>query len=444
MIRITPGMGPPKRKADEMWTRAQVEGMAPDASSLSAGRGLAQLRHWSGLGQSPAALWGLCQGSGKNPYQVQVDLAEPAFRCSCPSRKFPCKHGLGLMLLWVESATDFPQTEPPGWVSDWLVGRQQRSEKKQEKSQRPVDTLAQARRAAQRNEKVDQGVAFLQTWLRDLLRQGLSGLPSWPAKRWEEVAARLIDYQAPGLARQVERLRDLAGGPQWQARLPGPLGRLHLLLEAYTRREQLGPQLQAEIRSRIGWTQSQEEVLQTAPLTDHWLVVGQQAKEEELVSVLRTWLWGRTSGRAALLLEFAAGGRPLTRTLQPGMAFAGELCYFAGAFPLRALVRSRQNLESWEPQGWDDLSHMQTAYAEALAHNPWVEEFPVLLGGLRWTTPPTALVDSQGQALPCRESEFCWRMLGSSGGRPGTLFGEWDGERLRVLSAWYEGERWTS
>ncbi len=33
-----------------------------------------------------AAVCGLCQGSGKNPYQTQIDLIGPAFRCSCPSR----------------------------------------------------------------------------------------------------------------------------------------------------------------------------------------------------------------------------------------------------------------------------------------------------------------------------------------------------------------------
>jgi uncharacterized Zn finger protein len=27
---------------------------------------------------------------------VSVDLSGPAFRCTCPSRKFPCKHGLAL------------------------------------------------------------------------------------------------------------------------------------------------------------------------------------------------------------------------------------------------------------------------------------------------------------------------------------------------------------
>jgi len=44
-------------------------------------------------------MWGESQASGSKPYQVSIVLGGPAFKCTCPSRKFPCKHGIGLMLL---------------------------------------------------------------------------------------------------------------------------------------------------------------------------------------------------------------------------------------------------------------------------------------------------------------------------------------------------------
>src|SRR5258708_19410843 len=102
-------------------TAEQVAGLAPDGGSLTAGRGLASERRWSGLGQSGHALWGLCQGSGSKPYQTQADLGGPAFRCSCPSRKFPCKHALGLLLLAADSPAAVPVSEPPEWVAPWLA-----------------------------------------------------------------------------------------------------------------------------------------------------------------------------------------------------------------------------------------------------------------------------------------------------------------------------------
>ena len=79
----------------------QIIALAPDAPSAKAGRSLATARKWSALGCDERAVWGECQGSGKEPYRTQIDFTEPAFRCMCPSRKFPCKHALGLFLLFV-------------------------------------------------------------------------------------------------------------------------------------------------------------------------------------------------------------------------------------------------------------------------------------------------------------------------------------------------------
>ena len=78
-------------------TAEQIAEMAPDPASAAAGKKLAGLKHWQSVGKNTAALWGLCQGSAV--YQVKVDLANMGYHCSCPSRMFPCKHVLGLLLL---------------------------------------------------------------------------------------------------------------------------------------------------------------------------------------------------------------------------------------------------------------------------------------------------------------------------------------------------------
>jgi hypothetical protein len=60
----------------------QVRALAPDPSVARSGEQLASRRHWHSLGRSERATWGLCQGSGKAPYQVAVDLTAPAFACT--------------------------------------------------------------------------------------------------------------------------------------------------------------------------------------------------------------------------------------------------------------------------------------------------------------------------------------------------------------------------
>ena len=94
----------------------QILALAPDEPSKKAGKDLAGAAKWVSKGGNDTALWGECQGSGSKPYQTQVDLANIAFKCSCPSRKFPCKHGLGLLLYNARQPKDFTVTQMPAWV----------------------------------------------------------------------------------------------------------------------------------------------------------------------------------------------------------------------------------------------------------------------------------------------------------------------------------------
>ena len=102
-----------------------IEQLATDQSSLKAAAGLAKPGKWSGTGSSTdgVLLWGECAGSGANPYRVMADLRDFGNKCTCPSRKFPCKHVLGLLWLKAEALVAFAPAETPEWVSDWLGRR---------------------------------------------------------------------------------------------------------------------------------------------------------------------------------------------------------------------------------------------------------------------------------------------------------------------------------
>src|SRR5215470_5293527 len=177
------------------WTTEQVLALAPDPSSAKAGRELASERRWVSLGRSETALWGECKGSAAQPYRTQIDLQEPAFKCSCPSRKFPCKHALGLFVIYAASAPALAQSEPPGWVQAWVADRQARAEKAAKPKQPaapqdPAKAAAQAaQRAERRNARAMQGVDELNLWLHDMLCEGLAELPRRPQAFWGTIAA---------------------------------------------------------------------------------------------------------------------------------------------------------------------------------------------------------------------------------------------------------------
>src|SRR5262249_47077482 len=156
-----------------------------------------------------------------------------------------------------------------------------------------------------------------------------------PYSFWEGMAARLVDSQAPGLARMV---RDCAGIPStgegWQERMLDRLGRIYLLVEATRRLESLPEELQNDIKTAVGYTASQDEVLKQEGIADKWDIVGQRVEQDERLRAQRTWLWGRESRRWALVLSFAyQGAMVLDATLTPGTTIEGELVFFPSSFP---------------------------------------------------------------------------------------------------------------
>ena len=434
-----------------IWTQEKILGLAPDAASAQAGRGLASPRKWVTLGMDERAVWGECQGSGSKPYQTQIDLSEPAFKCSCPSRKFPCKHALGLFLLTDSDRKAFKQSAPPDWVSKWLETRSEKAEKKAKKAEDAAaapDPQAQAKRAAERVKKVSAGVAELERWLHDLVRQGLATVQQRPDSYFENCAARMVDAQAPGAARMLRKVAALpASGEGWHSRLLEHAGRLHLLIEGYKRIDALPPATACDVRSLLGFPQNQEELLRTGQaVRDTWLVLGQRVEAEDRLIAQRTWLRGRGTGRAAMVLSFTHASQPggLDTSLVVGTALEADVVYFPGAYPLRALVGQRHAPAA----AVDDFPGHATAtmalgaYAEALAHNPWVERFPLPLADVVPTrlADGWAIADAESRRLPLpRGYSKGWELLAISGGGPVGLFGEWDGETYTPLSAWVAG-----
>src|SRR5690348_14248275 len=69
--------------------------------------------------------------------------------------------------------------------------------------EKPPDPQAQARRVEKREGRIESGLAQLEAWLADLVSQGLVAARTQPPQYWAQMAARLVDAQAPGVARRV-------------------------------------------------------------------------------------------------------------------------------------------------------------------------------------------------------------------------------------------------
>ncbi|WP_330240360.1 SWIM zinc finger family protein [Streptomyces sp. NBC_00525] len=431
------------------WTVEQVLALAPDDASRKAGNKLCASGSWSETGaDGTGAVWGLCKGSGSKPYRTVVDTTGPAYRCSCPSRKFPCKHALGLLLLRASDDAAVPAGTPPDWAREWLDGRRARAEAKARPagadgaSGGPADPEAARKRAEKRAERIGGGARELEQRLTDLLRGGLAAAEQSGYGLWEETAARMVDAQAPGLAARVRELGAVpASGPGWPVRLLEECALLHLLDAAWLGRDRLPPALAATVRTRVGLPASPEG----PPVHDRWLVLAQYDTHEERIVARRIWLYGEESGRTALLLSYGAAGRSPALALPVGTTIEAGLTPYPGAGQLRAELGEGFGIPAAAapPPPGGTVAEAVAAYGRALTEDPWLESWPVTLREVIPVPAPDGwqLVDAEGrEALPVAAAALnrpaLWKLAAVSGGAPLTVFGECGHRGFDPLAAW--------
>ncbi|MFG2891973.1 SWIM zinc finger family protein [Streptomyces sp. NPDC048248] len=441
----------------ERWTADQVLALAPDEASRKAGGKLAAPGPWSEAGAAGGAVWGQCKGSGKKPYEAVIDITGPAFKCSCPSRKFPCKHALGLLLLWAGGDDVVAVGDPPQWADEWLAGRRARAERSAEArgegggaSRAPADPEAARRRAERRLQRIGAGASELEQRLEDLLHTGLAAADRAGYGSWDETAARMVDAQAPGLAARVRELGSVAAsGPDWPARLLEECALLHLLDRSFLGIERLPAPLAATVRSRVGLTTEAADLL-TGPdattVRDRWLVLAQQDSDDGKLVARRIFLRGERTGRMALHLSFGGAHRPLETALPPGLVLDAELAYYPGARPLRATLGERLAPATPGPvPPGNGIDAALASYGDALRDDPWLDSWPVVLAdvtpipgreGSGWQ-----LADADGESALPLDPRFVgrtglWQLASLSGGAPITVFGECGHRGFLPLTAW--------
>lgn len=448
-----------------------VEQLATDQASLKAAAGLAKPGKWSGVGAShdDALIWGECAGSGANPYRVMADLRDLGNKCTCPSRKFPCKHVLGLLWLKAESILPFAPADTPAWVTEWIGRRRTNSTAPKAadvnkpappaapkdlgaarlpEPEAPEDPKAAARReaaAAKRLEETERTILdaldALEQWIGDQLRQGLSGFIDDATARCRRIASRLVDGKAAALAGRIDEL------PSRVLALPNgdrprgvvvELSKLVMLARAY----RVSPR-DADIRRAVATSESREAVLaapETLRITTGWEVLAEQVRtrRDGLISQT-TWLLnlGAEAPRFAMLLDFfpaSAGRRGSVFTA--GERFRGELAFYPARQPLRALLLQRDNSSAEGEQDWPDPhTPLADALTRPLLAEPWTLDVPIMLPAGR------IALDEAGQTwwrsadgahtLPlAREADGLMR--GTELRRAAAI---WSGNRLTILSA---------
>jgi len=465
-------------------SKDRIEKLAPDQASLGAALKLMKPASWPTLARDAEAslLWGECQGSGATPYRVMVSPEDTGYKCTCPSRKFPCKHVLAVMWLSCDKPERFEQGPPPDWVQDWLSRRRPKSggappaapdETAARKTapsmaealaetaaaeEKTADPKAMARAEAQRQRLRDErenavrdGLDDLDRWIVDQLHLGVAGFAKRGADSIRTLSARLVDAKAQGLAGRLDALAAEMFRIPEQIRSDVVLERftaLALISAAYRNQDRLPQALKADVRRVTGWSVKREELLSDteAPrVASGWIVATTRSEmQPDKLRRLETWLVNASpvagAPKFALLVDFVpVSAGPSGPSFVPGETFDGEVVFYRSAAPLRAQVATRlpaKASHAW-PEVASGLDAALNEFETTLARQPWLDLWPLAARGLhvrRLTPHLLALADDSGLTLPIGPvtPDGLLPMLGLS---DIAAWFTWDGRFANVLAA---------
>ena len=432
------------------FSEQEIEGLAPDESSIRSGKGLANPASWQEVGEENGFLWGLCKGSGSKPYQVRVDASqqEVGFKCSCPSRKIPCKHVLGLLFLRAIAGKELGGSCPE-WVKEWREKRERRQEAAgqpesgdaaRKKSKKKTTSFAE--RVEAHLPLMTEGMDLLSERMIDAVRHGVN--VGW----LKDLSRRLVDTQLPGLALMIGKMEKEYEGCRDEAsleRLVTLMGRLQLLVEAFRGRDRLSEAERYDLFLALGMTLDKEQVLAEGErLGGVWRVLGVATEEFGRIRERRVWL-GNDEGTTALIQDYAPQKMGFPGVFNAGDTFTGEVAFYPGTVRQRSLTT-----EHFAPAPEAEPPVVDTAFAvrrmrEQMAANPWLWRWPLQLSAVRLHYGKTGNLQiflSDGRELPifvsCGES-MAWALHALSLAAPVHCFGEWTGSEFLPLRAWREG-----
>lgn len=464
-------------------TPEQVLTLAPDSAAANAALALADPGAWSASGCDADAVWGQYVATSAEPYNVAVDLSDdvggPAYRCNCPSRKIPCKHALGLLLLYANNGV-MPARRLP-FAAEWLqrrAGRARSADEEQvpigaavvathdggEQSEAGEGALgggarapspefgapdpARSKRQLERSERMRTGLRELDRWLADRVRVGLSSPELGEAATWDRLAARLVDAQCGGLANRVKRVATKVGQhARWHEDVLEEMALLHALAVGAQHTSSLPADLADGVHVATGLTVAKDDVLAGVPSTARWVVAGESRTREDRITVQRTWLAaGGAAGSTtwAMVLAFGAFGNEVTSEYEVGTAFDADVHWYPGGIPLRAVIGRIHGERTNRAAGPTPASIAEAlgACGWALAREPWIERYPMCIavvpapvGNGRWV-----LADPTGSIPVSAAFTRVAELVCVSGGEPVAVMGEWSTEGFLPLTLFASGQ----
>ncbi|WP_051033592.1 SWIM zinc finger family protein [Acetivibrio cellulolyticus] len=182
-------------------TEEFINSIAPNQNAVTNGLGLVKKNSFAKLNISndETVLFGECKGSGASNYITSADFINqdtPVFRCTCPSRQFPCKHSIGLLFAYI-NGKKFEAAEIPADILEKREKIEQREEKKKaegEKGPKKINKSALKKKIAAQIE----GLELLEKIVGNFVQAGLGTINAKTIQIMNEQVKQLGNYYLSG------------------------------------------------------------------------------------------------------------------------------------------------------------------------------------------------------------------------------------------------------
>ncbi|MFI3200052.1 MAG: SWIM zinc finger family protein [Eubacteriales bacterium] len=191
-------------------TKEYIEQQAPDLATIKNANSLCNKNSFINQSrtENDDLYFAECKGSGKSNYKVSVDFSienQPVFRCSCPSRKLPCKHSIGL-LQDILNGSVYEVAEIP---EDILVKREKaakRKEKKEESVANPKPKKVNKAAKLKKMKKQLEGLELAEKLVKEILEKGVATIDVQGVKTYTSLAKEFGNYYLTGVQGYVYEL----------------------------------------------------------------------------------------------------------------------------------------------------------------------------------------------------------------------------------------------
>lgn len=393
-------------------TEDYINEISPDTPSTKNANKLLSKTQWL-VKKSNRAIWSEIYGSGKKPYLAQIDSQNIAFKCTCPSRKFPCKHGLALGLYVANNDLQkIVMDDEPLWVKEWIDKRKSKAITKTNKT--PVKEKSPEVTQKQNNKKWSNAVldvAIVELWLLDVVKIGISDFPSKHDEYWEKLKKRMVDIKLTGFNSFFNLLQTLDYGKDWEQKVLAILAEMHLLVQSIKHHEIFDDMFKTELGFLLGWSVSKQELLkntETEVVDDKWIVVKVSLSENSGLTVRKVYLYGTATNHWAYILEFAHGNSYFTDLYVESVILQAKLLFYNGVLKTRAYLKVKGADEGFDKnllKPFKNLDEAHENYKDVKMLFSWVSEYPqfVALCNVVEKDSRFYLVDEEDGLLPLLE-----------------------------------------